>query len=135
MITIALDTMGADFSPESEVAGAVQAIKETSGRFKILLSGKKELLEKELRKHSFSKETIEILDAPEVITMEDEPVQALRQKRDSSIVRALEAVKSKRADAFVSAGNTGAVMSGGTLELGRIPGVSRPMIGSQFPRS
>jgi glycerol-3-phosphate acyltransferase PlsX len=136
MITIALDTMGADFSPENEVHGAIQVIKETGGRFKILLTGKKEILEKEVGKHSgFPREKIDILDAQEVITMDDEPVQALRQKRSSSIVVALEALKAKRADAFVSAGNTGAVMSGGTLELGRIPGVSRPMIGAQFPRS
>src|SRR5579885_1038552 len=101
MITIALDTMGADFSPHNEVAGAIEAIKETSGRFKVLLSGKKDILEKELAKHSnYPKENIEILDAPEVITMDDEPVQALRQKRNSSIVRALEAVKNKTADAF-----------------------------------
>ena len=87
MITIAVDTMGADFSPQNEVAGAIQAIKETSGRFKVLLAGKKELLERELAKHSgFQKENIEILDAPEIITMDDEPVLALRQKRGSSIV-------------------------------------------------
>ena len=136
MITIALDTMGADFSPQNEVGGAIEVIKETGARFRILLAGKKELLEKELQKHSgFPRKAIEILDASEVITMDDEPVQALRQKRKSSIVLALEALKNKKVDAFVSAGNTGAVMSGGTLELGRIPGVSRPMIGSQFPRS
>jgi len=136
MITIALDTMGADFSPQNEVSGAVQVIKETGGGFHILLVGQKEKIEKELQKHSgFPKEAIEILDASEVITMGDEPVQALRQKRQSSIVVALEALKNNKADAFISAGNTGAVMSGATLELGRIPGVSRPMIGSQFPRS
>jgi glycerol-3-phosphate acyltransferase PlsX len=136
MITIALDTMGADFSPQNEVSGAVQVIKETAGRFRVLLTGKKGLIEAELKNHTgYPKECLEILDADEVITMDDEPVQALRQKRNSSIVVSLEALKSGRADAFVSAGNTGAVMSGGTLELGRIPGVSRPMIGSQFPRS
>jgi glycerol-3-phosphate acyltransferase PlsX len=67
--------------------------------------------------------------------MDDEPVLALKQKRNSSIVIGLKAVKEKRADAFISIGNTGAVMSGATLELGRIPGVSRPMIGAQFPRN
>ena len=135
MTTIALDTMGADFSPHNEVSGALEVIKETSGRFRILLVGKKELIEKELQQHlGYQKECIEIQDAGEIITMDDEPVQALRQKRDSSIVVALQALKEKRADAFVSAGNTGAVMSGATLELGRIQGVSRPMIGSQFPR-
>jgi len=135
MITIALDTMGADYSPHNEVSGALEAVKAAAGRFRVLLVGKKELLEKELQGYSgYQKENVEILDASEVITMDDEPVSALRQKKDSSIVIALKALKDKRADAFVSAGNTGAVMSGATLELGRISGVSRPMIGSQFPR-
>ena len=136
MITIALDTMGADFSPHNEVSGAIEAVKESKGRFKVILVGKKELLEEEMKAHQdFPKDSIEIIDAQEVIEMGDEPVQALRQKRNSSIVVGLQAIKQKQADAFVSAGNTGAVMSGGTLELGRIFGVSRPMIGSQFPRS
>jgi glycerol-3-phosphate acyltransferase PlsX len=138
MITIALDTMGADFSPHNEVSGALQAVKESSGRFRVLLVGKQGLLEEELRVQTsgnYDKEHIEIVDAQEVISMDEEPVQALRQKRHSSIIVGLQAVKQKQADAFVSAGNTGAVMSGGTLELGRIFGVSRPMIGSQFPRS
>jgi glycerol-3-phosphate acyltransferase PlsX len=135
MTTIALDTMGADFSPQNEVGGALQAVKEVGGRFRILLIGKKELLEKELQSASYDKSLIEIVDAEEVIAMDEEPVQALRQKRKSSIVVGLQAVKQKQADAFISIGNTGAVMSGGTLELGRIFGVSRPMIGSQFPRS
>ncbi|MFI5264048.1 MAG: phosphate acyltransferase PlsX [Candidatus Kapaibacterium sp.] len=135
MITIALDTMGADFSPQNEVGGALQILKETTGRFRILLIGKKELLENELRSASYDKALLEIVDAEEVIAMDEEPVQALRLKRRSSIVVGLQAVKQKQADAFISIGNTGAVMSGGTLELGRIFGVSRPMIGSQFPRS
>lgn len=138
MITIALDTMGADFSPHNEVSGALQAVKESGGRFRVLLVGKQELLQEELRVQTsgnYDKEHIEIVDAQEVISMDEEPVQALRQKRHSSIIVGLQAVKQKQADAFVSAGNTGAVMSGGTLELGRIFGVSRPMIGSQFPRS
>jgi glycerol-3-phosphate acyltransferase PlsX len=129
--------MGADFSPHNEIMGALQAVKESAGRFRVLLIGKKELLDKELKKQDAGNDSeyIEIIDAQEVIEMSDEPVQALRQKRNSSIVVGLQAVKQKRADAFVSGGNTGAVMSGGTLELGRIFGVSRPMIGSQFPRS
>ncbi|MEP7235932.1 MAG: phosphate acyltransferase PlsX, partial [Ignavibacteriota bacterium] len=114
--------------------------KETSGRFRIQLIGQKEILERELRsaKYDASKyepDTLAIVDAEEIIAMNEEPVLALRQKRRSSIVVGLQAVKQKQADAFVSIGNTGAVMSGGTLELGRIFGVSRPMIGSQFPRS
>ncbi len=136
MITIALDTMGADFSPHNEVAGAIEVVKESKGRFKVLLVGKKESLNAEIKyQQDFPTESIEVVDAQEVIEMGDEPVHAIREKRNSSIVVGLQAVKQKQADAFVSAGNTGAVMSGGTLELGRIFGVSRPMIGSQFPRS
>ena len=137
MITIALDSMGADFSPHNEIGGALEVLKKSKGRIRILLIGKKELLKKELETQtagSYDKEHIEIIDAEEVIAMDEEPVQALRQKRKSSIVVGLQAIKQKQADAFVSIGNTGAVMSGGTLELGRIFGVSRPMIGSQFPR-
>ncbi|MEI8134741.1 MAG: phosphate acyltransferase PlsX [bacterium] len=136
MVTIALDTMGADFSPRNEVQGAIQAIIETNGRFKVQLVGKKEEIEIELKKQpAYPKESIEIIDAREVITMDDEPVQALRKKLDSSILVGLKELSAKKADALISAGNTGAVMSGATLNLGRIPGVSRPMIGSQFPRS
>ena len=128
--------MGADFSPQNEVCGAIDAIRESEGRFRVLLVGKRELLETELNKKTgFEADRITILDASEVISMDDEPVHALRLKRDSTVVKGLEAVKNGTADAFVSAGNTGAVMSGGTLELGRISGVSRPMIGSQFPRN
>ncbi|MDP4235457.1 MAG: phosphate acyltransferase PlsX [Bacteroidota bacterium] len=135
MITIALDTMGADFSPRNEVSGAIGVLRETGGRFRVLLIGQKEILERELENHrAYPKDKIEIVDAPEIIEMGEEPVHALRQKRQSSIVVGLQAIKQKQAEAFVSAGNTGAVMSGSTLELGRIFGVSRPMIGSQFPR-
>ncbi len=132
---IVLDTMGADFSPKNEVQGAVLAQKEFGSDIKIILSGDKRMIEAEMKSANIAPDTFTIIDAPNTITMTDEPVAALRTKRDSSIVRGLEAVKNGSADAFVSAGNTGAVMSAGTLELGRIKGVSRPTIGSLFPRS
>jgi glycerol-3-phosphate acyltransferase PlsX len=134
VLTIALDTMGADFSPKNEIAGAVETVKEAGSRLKILLIGRRSEVEAELAKHSYPAGSISVADASEVITMEDEPVAALRSKRDSSIVKGFEALKSGAASAFVSAGNTGAVMGGATLELGRIKGVTRPMIGAQFPR-
>lgn len=127
--------MGGDFSPKNEVLGAIEALKEHPGKFRIIFTGPKAEIEKAVSAAGgIQKDLYEIVDAAQVITMEDEPVAALRQKRDSSIVRGFDLVKSGRAKAFVSAGNTGAVMSGGTLLLGRIPGVSRPTIGSQFPR-
>ena len=134
-LTIALDVMGADFSPKNEIAGAIEAIKETGGRFHVLLIGDSTIVEPVLATYpAQERKNITLIDAKEVITMDDEPVAGLRAKRDSSIVKGLEAIKSGNASAFVSAGNTGAVMSGATLELGRIKGVTRPMIGAQFPR-
>src|ERR1043165_4986918 len=119
--------MGADFSPTNEIAGAREALAERPD-IQVVLFGKKDLL-------PAPTENLKVVDCTEVISMDDEPVSALKQKRDSSIVRGVLALKTGEIDAFVSAGNTGAVMSSSTLELGRIKGVSRPMIGAQFPRS
>ena len=132
-IRIGLDTMGADFSPANEVGGALLAANELKGQVKVVVFGNKSDVEKALAGKPGASD-IEVVDTTEVITMHDEPVAALKQKRDSSLVRGLVALKNGEIDAFVSIGNTGAVMSGATLELGRIKGVSRPMIGAQFPR-
>ncbi len=127
--------MGGDFSPRNEVEGALEAIRLSNGRFRVVLVGNREEIVKELeRLNASSNPLIEIAQASQVIGMEDEPVAGLRQKKDSSIVKGFDLVRDGAASAFVSAGNTGAVMSGATLLLGRIPGVSRPTIGSQFPR-
>jgi glycerol-3-phosphate acyltransferase PlsX len=135
IISIALDAMGGDFSPKNEVAGAIEAIKATGGKIKVYLVGVREEIERELAaQNANTMAGIEVVGASQIITMEDEPVAALRQKRDSSIVKGFDLVKDGTAQAFVSAGNTGAVMSGATLLLGRIPGINRPTIGAQFPR-
>ncbi|HET6511946.1 MAG TPA: phosphate acyltransferase PlsX [Candidatus Kapabacteria bacterium] len=138
-VRIVLDAMGGDFSPKNEVLGALETLQLTNQRFHIILIGREAEIRKALAEATAFGEltrssSLEIVNADEIIGMEDEPVMALRQKRNSSIVKGFDLVKSGEADAFVSAGNTGAVMSGGTLLLGRIPGVSRPTIGSQFPR-
>lgn len=139
-VRIVLDAMGGDFSPKNEVLGALEALQQTSERIEIILIGRETEIRKALESDttqfgSLAKSSsLSVVNADEVIGMDDEPVLALRQKRNSSIVKGFDLVKSGEADAFVSAGNTGAVMSGGTLLLGRIPGVSRPTIGSQFPR-
>jgi glycerol-3-phosphate acyltransferase PlsX len=135
-LVIVLDAMGGDYSPKNEVLGTLAALKESGNRFKVILVGNRSAIERDLAAAKASTgPNIEILEASEIITMDDEPVAALRQKKDSSIVRGLLHVQEGKAQAFVSAGNTGAVMSGATLLLGRIKGVSRPTIGSQFPRS
>jgi phosphate acyltransferase len=130
-----LDAMGGDFSPRNEVEGAIEAVKMAEGRLKVLLVGMHGEIERELERLGESRNAdIEVIGASEVIGMDDEPVAALRQKKDSSIVKGFDLLRGGAASAFVSAGNTGAVMSGATLLLGRIPGISRPTIGSQFPR-
>lgn len=136
-IRIVLDAMGGDFSPRNEILGTLEALNESGNRFHITLVGREAEITSILTAEAGSNwnSHIDILHADEIIGMDDEPVAALRQKRNSSIVKGLELVKSGQAHAFVSAGNTGAVMSGATLLLGRIPGVSRPTIGSQFPRA
>jgi glycerol-3-phosphate acyltransferase PlsX len=135
-VRIVLDAMGGDFSPTNEVLGAIEALNTAPGKIHVVLAGDKTKIEAAIKVAGASNRTdLEILSTTEVIGMDDEPVAALRQKRDSSIVRGFDLVKTGDSQAFVSAGNTGAVMSGATLLLGRIKGCSRPTIGSQFPRA
>lgn len=124
--------MGGDDAPVSEIAGAVDSLKERSGH-KVILVGKKNLIEKELSRFKFDSNRIEVVDCSEVIDMHDSPTDALRKKQDSSIVVGLKLHKEKKADAFISAGNTGAVMAASLFLLGRIANVTRPTIGSEFP--
>jgi glycerol-3-phosphate acyltransferase PlsX len=135
LVRVLLDAMGGDHSPENEVIGAIEAIKAHPS-LKIVLCGDETSIQRSLQKAGATQNpNLEILHASEVIGMHDEPIVGLKQKKNSSIVLGLYAVKEGNADAFVSAGNTGAVMSGSTLILGRIPGVSRPTIGTQLPRA
>lgn len=127
--------MGGDFAPGNVVAGALEALRRDPGGFDLLLVGPRDRLGAELsRAGGGSGAGIpEVVHAADVVTMDDGPTAALRQKKDSTIAVGLTLQKEGRADAFVSAGNTGAVMSASTLILGRVPGVSRPTIGAFFP--
>ncbi len=129
---IVLDAMGGDFAPATIVAGAIQAVKEQSG-VEIVLVGIKEKIEKELSKYQPFPQAISIFHAPEVIEMHDSAAISVRRKRDSSIVKGIELLKDKTCDAFVSAGNTGAVVCAATLGLGLLPGIERPGIAILFP--
>jgi phosphate acyltransferase len=136
--TIVIDAMGGDFAPAHEVRGAADALAERPGRFSVVLVGQQDRIDAELRKletekHSFPREHFSIVHAPEVISMEDGPTAALRSKKQSSIAVGLELQKNGKGQAFVSAGNTGAVLSASTLILGRIEGVGRPTIGALVP--
>ncbi len=133
ILRIAVDAMGGDFAPDREVEGAFAALNESAGAFEVILVGREEKIREQVRKHQAPAGTYSVVPASEVITMEDSPTAALKQKKDSSLAVGIRMHQEGKADAFVSAGNTGAVLSATTLILGRIKGVSRPTIGTFIP--
>lgn len=130
---IAVDAMGGDFAPRNIVEGAIEALRDTGNRFEVILVGQKPAIELILGPDRPKGLAYRIVHAPEVIDMHDEAMAAVRQKKDSSIAVGVTLHRNGEADAFVSAGHTGAVMSASTLILGRIEGVGRPTIGTLFP--
>ena len=128
---IALDAMGGDAAPETTVAGAVRAARELP--VEIVLVGQREAIEKHLASYSQRPANLSLLHAAEVIGMEESPVASIRKKRDSSINVGLGLLKEKQVDAFVSAGNTGAVMSASMFLVGLLPGIERPGIAILLP--
>lgn len=127
MASIALDAMGGDHAPSELVAGAVRA---AAGGVEVVLVGERARLERELDQRG---ETLPIVEAPDIIGMDEEPARALRRKPDSSVAVAARLVASGDAAGFVSAGSTGAAMAGAAILLGRVEGVSRPSIASIWP--
>lgn len=132
MITIAVDAMGGDNAPAEIIKGAVLAVQEKNN-IKVVLTGEEEVIRKALAEYNYDKGRIDVVHAPEVITNCEAPVMAIRRKKNSSIVVALNMVKNQEADAFVSAGSTGAVLAGGQLIVGRINGVERPPLAPLIP--
>jgi len=130
-LTIAIDAMGCDDGPSVVVDGALQASGVYPG-VKLLLVGKEDVIRYELAKHKENPQ-ISILHAHEVITPDEVPTTAIRQKKDSSLVMGLKAVKEGRASGFVSAGSTGALLTGATVIVGRKKGVERPALGTPIP--
>lgn len=130
---IALDAMGSDRAPATEVEGAVGALASTA-EFQLVLVGDRERIEAELARHPEAPgDRIEIVHAPDRIEMGESPVQAIRRKPNSSIVVGLSLHKRGEVDAFISAGSTGAVMAGSLVILRALPGVDRPAIGTVIP--
>lgn len=129
--------MGGDYAPANVVTGALDALLETNSRFSLLLVGKEELVQQEIQKHpgiaSLRQGSYEIANAREVIEFDDSATAAVKTKKDSSIAVGITLHRNGGADAFVSAGHTGAVLSASTLILGRVQGVSRPTIGALIP--
>lgn len=132
-IKIVVDAMGGDFAPLNDISGALIAAEQKQDKLDIILVGKEEIIRNELLKHKVNLKNIEVVNANEAVTMEDSPTDSLKTKPDSSLSVGINLMKTGKADAFVSAGNTGAVMTASILKLGRIEGVGRPTIGSLFP--
>lgn len=132
MTRVVLDAMGGDNAPQEMVKGAVDAVQKSSD-IQVILVGKEDLIAKELAGYTYNKEQIAIKNATEVIATAEPPVMAIRRKKDSSIVVGLKMVKNGEADAFVSAGSSGAVLAGGQLLVGRIKGVERPPLAPLIP--
>ncbi|MGB2867220.1 MAG: phosphate acyltransferase PlsX [Bacteroidota bacterium] len=133
ILRIALDAMGGDYAPSREVEGSIQAMREKQNAFELVLVGDEGRIRQELTTRHAEGLAYSVVHASQVISMEDSPTAAVKQKRDSSLAVGMRLHQEGKADAFVSAGNTGAVLSASTLILGRVKGVSRPTIGTFIP--
>lgn len=131
MKTVAVDAMGGDHAPQAIIDGAIAAAREL--RIPVTLVGDREMLTRELARHHAGALPINVHHASQVVEMDDGPVEALRRKRDSSIRVGFHLVKTGDADAFVGAGNSGAMMAAAVMLLGNLPGVDRPAISLQIP--
>lgn len=129
---IAVDAMGGDYAPAVVIQGVAEAIKNYN--LEVLLAGDSKQIEQEINKiKNYPRDRIKIIHTEEVIDMDDSPAASVRKKKNSSISLGINLIKSNEADAFVSAGNTGAVVCAATLSLGLLPGIERPGIAILFP--
>ena len=131
-VRVAVDAMGGDLAPAEPVKAAVEALEKRKS-LHVTLVGQEEVIRAELAKYKYPEDRLEILDAREIIEMSEPPVNAIRKKKDSSIVRGLKLVKEGTCDAFVTAGSTGATLAGGQLLVGRIRGIERPPLAPLMP--
>jgi glycerol-3-phosphate acyltransferase PlsX len=131
-LKILLDAMGGDHAPESTVLGCIDALNQKSG-FEVVLIGKEELIIKYLKGQDYPQERLHIVNASQVIENDDVPTKAYKEKKDSSMVKGVEMLKEGEGDVFLSAGNTGALMTTSLFTLGRIKGVDRPALSFYFP--
>ncbi|MEG1848575.1 MAG: phosphate acyltransferase PlsX [Lachnospiraceae bacterium] len=131
-VNVAVDAMGGDHAPAEIVKGAIQATHENS-HVKVYLVGEETVLKEQLHQYTYDALQVEIVNATEIIDPSEAPVMAIRKKKDSSIVKALNLVKTGTCDAVVSAGSTGAVLVGGQVIIGRIKGIERPPLAPLIP--
>jgi len=130
--TVAVDAMGGDNAPSEIVKGAVEAVSQRTD-IKVLLVGQEEALQSLLTEYTYPVEQLRVVPASEIVETSESPVHAIRKKKDSSLVVAMNLVKSGQADALVSAGNTGALLVGGQVVVGRIKGIERPPLAVLLP--
>ncbi|MDR5689917.1 MAG: phosphate acyltransferase PlsX, partial [Armatimonadota bacterium] len=128
---VAVDAMGGDHAPAEVVAGALAAAERLG--IDVLLVGPDEVVREQLKRHRPPASRVRVVHASQQVGMDESPTTALRRKPDNSITKGLELVRSGQADAFFSAGNTGAVMAASLLTLGRVEGVDRPAIAAVLP--
>lgn len=129
---IAVDAAGGDYYPKSPVEGSIQAIEEDPN-LTVILVGPEEVINNELDGHNYDRERLLVQHAPEVIGMDESPAQAVKSKQNSSIVTGVGMHKKGKCDAFLSAGNTGALLAASTFLLGKLEGASRPTIAAIYP--
>ena len=129
---IAVDAAGGDYYPKSPVEGSIQAINEVPN-LTVILVGPEDVINNELEEHDYDQERLLVQHAPEIIGMDESPAQAVKTKQNSSIVTGVGMHKKGKCDAFLSAGNTGALLAASTFLLGKLEGVSRPTIAAIYP--
>lgn len=132
MVNVAVDAMGGDNAPVEIVKGAMEALS-CDENVKVFLVGKEDCIREELKKYTYDADRVEVVHASEVIETAEPPVNAIRKKKDSSIVKGMYLVKDGTCDAFVSAGSSGAILVGGQVLVGRIKGVERPPLAPLLP--
>ena len=132
MIKVVLDAMGGDHAPQAPCEGAIAALRADRD-LTVILAGDPKVIAPLIKDAQDVRDRLQVLDAPEMISNHESPAMAIRQKKNSAVVRGMLMVREKEADGFVSAGSTGAVLVGGMLRLGRIPGIERPALAPLLP--
>lgn len=129
---VAVDVMGGDNAPVEIIKGAIKAVQDRDN-IKVILVGKEDIIRNELTGYTYDEDRVSIVHADDVITNDESPVMAIRRKKESSMVVALNLIKNGEADAFVSAGSSGAVLTGGLFIVGRIKGIERAPLAPLIP--
>lgn len=129
---VAVDVMGGDNAPVDIIKGAIKAVQDKNN-IKVILVGKEDIIKNELTGYTYDEDRVSIVHADDVITNDESPVMAIRRKKESSMVVALNLIKNGEADAFVSAGSSGAVLTGGLFIVGRIKGIERAPLAPLIP--